>query len=240
MARTGRTLAVAVAGTCLAAVVVAILCILSRDPEQEFSPDGTEQGGPAATQENDIDEALREAVALIQDRELWPNIEFDGRMVNAFKTIRQARDPRTAEALVAAVDYAAPGDPNVGGGSGWSRPRWQTHIAVPALIQLGEPAVPHILAVLPREITAKTGYAQREYLLLSALGAITGPHEGVRSLEKAIADTRDPQARERLALTLRKFRGFYKVVVWIPETQGGQPYHGLIKEVLQSQQGLKP
>ena len=198
-------------------------------------------GRPAPTgrlREGEI--AFQEALAILGDRALREG--GDLKVVEAIKVIRRARDPRAAGVLVEAIDFVPRAGPNSGpGGSGPQPPLWELHPVLPAVIELGEDAIPHIVDALAEEVTREydyltysEGYAPREWFLFCAFAAIMGPHGGVRELEQAIRNAKEPLKQDRLRLALRKFREFHHILLLFPEEEEAkQPYHGPIKKVLE-------
>jgi hypothetical protein len=109
---------------------------------------------------------------------------------------------------------------------------WEIRNAIPALIELGEAAVPAILAVLAEGPPPNDSPVPRQYCLLQALGAILGPAAGAGVLQGVVKGELDVTRRTHLDNAVRRFTSMSRVSVWVPEAEGGQPYHGPVRDAL--------
>ncbi len=156
-------------------------------------------------------------------------------VVDAFRVCGRAKDPRAAPTLIDAItlqiwteEMFRLGDAT---GSGDLDPG-DVRIGLSALIQMGDPAVPYIIAALSCEWPGKPP-TRRESSLLRAFAAILGPFDGVKRLERAIQEAEHQWLKWRLQITLKQFRNLGYVTSWLPEGEGNQRFTGNVREELE-------
>jgi hypothetical protein len=107
--------------------------------------------------------------------------------------------------------------------------------AVPALIRIGAPAVPALIAGLPAPPPDTWGqriaWRRNAY---TCLAAILGPEGGVRALEQAIVQARTEEERSSYQRSLDRFREIGNVGLVVSD--GYQLFHGNVRETLEAAQ----
>jgi hypothetical protein len=104
--------------------------------------------------------------------------------------------------------------------------------ALPALVRIGTPAVPHLIAAF-RDQTAVGLLLPSAWHrpLCWSLAAIAGPEGGVRAFEEAIAKAENEADRETYRQALAEFRQLEEIELLVP---GYQLFHGNVRETLEA------
>ena len=222
-------------GTILLGVLALVVVVLVLLVRREWG--SMDSGLSTVSPADSSDDSVLAAVEKLRDASLRDS--HDPSIVQAIEICRRAKDPAALPALVDCVTFVAAAKDTgtiVFFPGSHLRTSGESNPAVAALIEFGEAAVPAIIAAFAEGVGPAS---QREYLLLSSLGAILGPHKGVKRLGDAIAKAQTPEKQENLRAALKAFREFQVVERWLPEGEE-QPFEGNIYEELKSEKGSTP
>jgi hypothetical protein len=168
-----------------------------------------------------------------ENKDLDKLISGDRGLVETIEQCGRIRSVKAVPDLIKAITVVAPSkEPRPSSTLGQSPPLNELYPAWNALVKIGAPALPYLVAQFTGANQPKVD-SQREYFLLEIIAAIAGPENGVRLFEKAISEAKAEADQKSLKGALEKFRNLRSIPIFVDDPPF-QMFAGNVFETLSS------